>query len=178
MNVPKMRESYNDFLKFILDHVETGSSFNHPAPSDQGAYLEFYKDTVQQISVFWNWKAYWGVKEENNMFARIKVLHFHGIKPHDYVRKLLGLECDKAIVDLCAKYKQPIFRETIRRFLQAAASIPNFHENYCRSSFDLQSLQYECIWTLDALVNGDINVIRDTLIRSEQYRRHMHAADG
>lgn len=174
LNVPRMRESYDDFLRFILDHVEAGrTTFNHPAPSDQGAYLEFYKDSVQQLSPVWNWKSYWGVNVENKMFAKIKILHFHGMKPHDYVRTLLGQPCDSAISHLCDKYRQPIFRVTVGRFLQAAASIPDFHENYCASTFDLPQLQRECVSTLDTLATGEIGQFRELVAKADVYRRHM-----
>jgi hypothetical protein len=149
MNVPHMRATYDDFVQFILDHVD-GPTFNHPAPSDQGAYLDFYKSTVQQISNFWNWKAYWGVKQKQDMFQQIKILHFHGIKPHDYVKKMLGESCDKAIDHLCQRFRKPIFRATVQQFLLAAASIPNFHQNYCEGSFDLRKTR-ECISILDGL---------------------------
>jgi hypothetical protein len=149
INVPHMRATYDDFVQFILDHVD-GLPFNHPAPSDQGAYLDFYESTVQQISNFWNWKAYWGVKQKHDMFKQIKILHFHGIKPHDFVKKILGQSCDKAIDDLCQRFKQPIFRFTVQQFLLAAASIPNFHQNYCESTFDLKKSR-GCISILDGL---------------------------
>jgi hypothetical protein len=149
MNIPYMRATYDDFVQFVLDHVD-GHAFNHPAPSDQGAYLDFYESTVQQISNFWNWKAYWGVKQKQDMFQQIKILHFHGIKPHDYVKKILGESCDKAIDDLCQRFRQPIFRFTVQQFLLAAASIPNFHQNYCESSFDLKKRR-GCISILDGL---------------------------
>ncbi|CAB9509264.1 expressed unknown protein [Seminavis robusta] len=169
MNVPHMRATYDKFLHYILDHVND-PKFNHPAPSDQGAYLDFYQETVQQISNFWNWKAYWGVKPKNNMFNKIKILHFHGIKPHDYVKKLLGLSCDQAINDLCEKFKQPIFRLTVQKFLQAADSIPDFHRNYCGSSFDAKR-QQGCISILDGLVNRNSNQHSDQMIGVSRKRR-------
>ena len=150
MNVPHMRATYASFLEFILEHVDR-PEFDHPAPSDQGAYLDFYRKTVRQMSNFWNWKAYWGVKVKNDMFNRIKILHFHGIKPHDYVKKLLGQSCDEAIRHLCRKFKQPIFRLTIHRFLLAASSIPNFHQSYCEASFDTPKKQSGCVTILDNL---------------------------
>jgi hypothetical protein len=149
INVPHMRATYHDFFQFVLNHVDR-PEFNHAAPSDQGAYLDFYESTVQQISHFWNWKAYWGVKQEHDMFKQIKILHFHGIKPHDYVKKILGQSCDKAIDHLCQGFKRPIFRSTVQQFLLAAASIPNFHENHCESTVDLKKSR-ECISILDGL---------------------------
>ena len=156
MNVPHMRATYDDFHKFIMEHVNH-PAYNHRAPSDQGAYLEFYEATVQQISNFWNWKSYWGVKVKNNMFRQIKIVHFHGIKPHDYVRKLLGYPCDKAIADLCPKFKQNIFRVMVNRFLLAAASIPDFNSGYCQASFNTSETQSRCSTILAGLEERDFN---------------------
>lgn len=183
MNVAQTRASYDDFLQFILDHVQN-PVYQHPAPSDQGAYLEFYNQTVQQLSPFWNWKAYWGVRD-NNVFDKVRILHFHGMKPHDYVRKLLGLPCHSAILELCDKYRQPIFRETIKRFLLTAASIPDFDQNYCTSTFHDPRLQKECAVILDGLARGNYNAIHQATNRAAQLsgrvRQRMHdkiATDG
>mgnify|MGYP000302159422 CR=1 FL=1 len=150
MNVPHMRATYDRFLSFILEHVYE-PTFEHPAPSDQGAYLDFYAKNVRQISNEWNWKAYWGVKEKNRMFSKIKIIHFHGIKPHDYVNKLLGGSCPKAIRHLCRMFNRRIFKLTIERFLLAGSSIPNFNRNYCEVSFDDSQKQNECTSILKSL---------------------------
>lgn len=156
MNVPHMRATYDEFLKFIMEHVNH-PAYHHPAPSDQGAYLEFYEATVQQISNFWNWKSYWGVKVKNNMFRKIKIVHFHGIKPHDFVKKLLGYPCDNALADLCPKFKLNIFRVMVNRFLLAAASIPEFNRGYCEASFNTSEDQSRCSSILHGLEERDFN---------------------
>ena len=170
MNVPQMRATYNDFLKFILDHVNQ-TSFKHLAPSDQGAYLEYYDSTVQQISNFWNWKAYWGVNTKNGMFRKIKILHFHGIKPHDFIRRIMGYSCGGAIHDLCGKFKQNIFRVAVNRFLQVAGDIPNFKKEYCAATFNTSQEQGRCAFILDDLQKRDFNVYT-TQQRRQQRQQH------
>ena len=59
MNLPYLRQTYDDFLHYILSHKETGGVFGgHPSPSDQGAYLTFYNDTVQYLDYTFNAKPY------------------------------------------------------------------------------------------------------------------------
>lgn len=40
-NVPKLRETFEDFFNFIRKHVDGKKDF-HLGPSDQGAYLDYY----------------------------------------------------------------------------------------------------------------------------------------
>lgn len=174
VNVPHMRATHSDFMQFIFHHVDN-PTYNHPAPSDQGAYLDFYETSVQRISNFWNWKAYWGVKDKNNMFRKIKVLHFHGMKPHDYVKKLLGFSCDEATRDLCSKFKQPFFQVAVNRFLAAASSIPNFHRDYCNSSFDTPKTQSGCLSILDGLIRRDFN--KRTTNKGQQSQQSQQQID-
>ena len=58
MNLPHLRETYDGFLEFILEHSD-GSLYKNNAPSDQGAYLEYYEDTIQFLDKKFNVKPYW-----------------------------------------------------------------------------------------------------------------------
>ena len=98
MNVPYLRETHNDFMGFIMKHVD-GSPYDPDAPSDQGAYLDFYKGHVDFLSIDFNFKPYFQVKLHEA--ASAKVLHFHGPKPHHYIGHFQGLPCDAAAQSLC-----------------------------------------------------------------------------
>ena len=78
INVPHIRETKPEFLFFIKDGINTSFS----APSDQGAYLDFYKPELLDRS--FNIKPYF-----HNM-DNAKIVHFHGPKPHEWFKVLLG----------------------------------------------------------------------------------------
>lgn len=98
MNVPFLRASHSAFINFILQHVD-GSPYDPDAPSDQGAYLDFYKGNVDFLAIDFNFKPYYQVKPFEAASKRI--LHFHGPKPHHYIGHFLGLPCDAAAQTLC-----------------------------------------------------------------------------
>ena len=99
-NVPKLRETYSDFLKFIQDRGNYNQDFVL-GPSDQGAYLDFYhahknpdvalnhepSQYVQRLDVLFNVKPYY--KEARLSHERF-IVHFHGMKPHEILRSLMG----------------------------------------------------------------------------------------
>jgi len=161
MNVPKLRATYDEFLEFVLRHVDSGGMFIRSGPSDQGAYMEFYEQSVQLMAGHWNWKPYWNITTNTNRFDdQTKILHFHGMKPHDYVRRVLGETCDSAIQFICEMYKQPMIRVAMENFLRVAATIPNFYSNYCSSSFHTTEKQRDCVSVLDQLVGHEAHVSR------------------
>ena len=86
MNVPMLRETYDDFLSFILAHADN-PVFKNDHISDQGAYLEFYESSVQFLPKIFNVKPYWDQKRH---FDERKVVHFHGLKPHDILKAWMG----------------------------------------------------------------------------------------
>ena len=84
LNVPKLRETHARFLQFIRSHVKN-PVFKGGNISDQGAYLEFYErdDNMRFLDRTFNVKPYW---KEPRHFAERKVVHFHGLKPHEILK--------------------------------------------------------------------------------------------
>eukprot|EP00816_Leptocylindrus_hargravesii_P005757 CAMPEP_0196804684 /NCGR_PEP_ID=MMETSP1362-20130617/4344_1 /TAXON_ID=163516 /ORGANISM="Leptocylindrus danicus, Strain CCMP1856" /LENGTH=775 /DNA_ID=CAMNT_0042177147 /DNA_START=126 /DNA_END=2450 /DNA_ORIENTATION=+ len=84
-NVPKLRETYDSFLDFIRSHTDS-PVFNGNV-SDQGAYLEFYASVTQFLDTIFNVKPYW---TNPRNFRERKISHFHGLKPHDFLKIFMG----------------------------------------------------------------------------------------
>jgi len=99
-NIPKLRETYEDFMAFIQDHANKNIDFVL-GPSDQGAYLDFYhahkkpgvaldhdaSEYVQHLDTTFNVKPYYRFKKN---FDNRKIVHYHGLKPHDILQVMLG----------------------------------------------------------------------------------------
>ena len=98
MNVPLLRQTHEHFIKYILSHVDS-AKFEHPSPSDQGAYLSFYRSKTSFLSNKFNFKPYW--KSTKKVFDSTYIVHFHGPKPHNYMEFILGKGCDEAVKGLC-----------------------------------------------------------------------------
>ena len=104
LNVPKLRETYADFLAFIQDHVSKKEDFVL-GPSDQGAYLDFYTSYknpsrvlkhgvstyIQFLNESFNVKPYYKSKKT---FEKRRIIHFHGLKPRDIIKGFMGYERD------------------------------------------------------------------------------------
>lgn len=73
MNVKKLAESYDVFLKFIASNIDNLIAF------DQGAYQRFYGRKNEPLGVKFNHKPYWGIDE------KAIILHYHGPKPIHFV---------------------------------------------------------------------------------------------
>lgn len=69
MNVKKLKESHEEFSKFISNNLKSLTTF------DQTAYQIFYNRKNMNLPLIYNHKPYWG-KDENAV-----ILHFHGCKP-------------------------------------------------------------------------------------------------
>ena len=85
-NVPKLRETHADFLEFIWSHIDN-PRFKDDNISDQGAYLEYYAKEATFLNKKFNVKPYWLGQIP---FDQRKVIHFHGLKPHDILRIWTG----------------------------------------------------------------------------------------
>jgi hypothetical protein len=108
MNVPKLRETHTKFLEFIQEHAAKKQDFVL-GPSDQGAYLDFYgsyetgsgtgvirrkhgvSKYVKYLDAIFNVKPYYKKKET---FENRKIIHYHGLKPHDIIKALMGYHLD------------------------------------------------------------------------------------
>ena len=147
MNVPHLRQTYGQFLEFILAHVET-AKFDHPCPSDQGAYLVYYNDTTRFLSRDFNFKPYWDLDERE--FGSVFIVHFHGPKPHDYMRYIMGKGCSKAVVDICrASQTFPFLCKSLHYFAKASRSVDK--TEYCNSSFESANQRKFCNRLFDRL---------------------------
>lgn len=153
MNIPYLRQTYDSFLRYILAHVET-AKFEHPSPSDQGAYLVFYKGATTFLSRDFNFKPYWKLSELD--FHRVYIVHFHGPKPHDYMRYLMGKGCSKAVIDFCRMSMTfPFLCRSLHYFAKASRSVDV--EAYCKASFDRANHAQYCGRIFDKLAEEGSN---------------------
>ena len=141
MNVPKLRETKPKFLLFI----EHGLNETFSAPSDQGAYKDFYHPAFLDRS--FNIKPYF-----HNMEQR-KVVHFHGPKPHEWFKVLIG-EAISPIFNTILRYVFPINGEnhikalcfSLLEFVKSAKRELGLLKQYCVASFPKDSWKTEvCI---------------------------------
>lgn len=72
MNVKKLKESHEEFVKYIMSHLDLLSTF------DQTAYQIFYGGKNTKLPTIYNHKPYWGI-DKNAV-----ILHFHGPKPMSF----------------------------------------------------------------------------------------------
>merc|ERR1739844_733508 len=89
MNVPKLRETYSEFLEFIIGHVDNPNFKD--SMSDQGAFLEFFEHDLRFLDKTFNVKPYW--TRESTLTGR-KIAHYHGLKPNDLLKTFLGYPLD------------------------------------------------------------------------------------
>ncbi len=183
LNVPYLRETYDDFLAFIATHrdnhpykIKMGNGKTTEAPSDQGAYLEFYATSKVFLSKKFNDKPYY--EDTDSGSRETKILHFHGAKPHDYLGHWLGIECNPAVKFLCEKGNDlPKLCPSLRSFSVAILSDEvagdSLLQTYCQQAFSKMPLLYakECanfFKALDALEDRTATGMRceDLLLRS------------
>jgi hypothetical protein len=88
MNIPYLRASYNDFLTYILTNKK-GMYFDGFGPGDQGAYNSYYEKTLRPLCLP---KAY-NSKPYQPVLAGSKLVHFHGPKPHNFLKFFEKGEC-------------------------------------------------------------------------------------
>jgi hypothetical protein len=152
MNIPKLRETHTDFLKFILSHSD-GSTYKGNAPSDQGAYLEFYEDSIVFLPTRFNFKPYWSGDEN---FGEANIVHFHGLKPDGYFKAFMGIKCDDATQFLCDQVveKESWVCESTRAFAKSMAQVSL--QEYCLVTFPAQRMQRKvCMNVLTYLAGQD-----------------------
>ena len=148
INIPFMRKTYKQFMHFIRQGIKSGGVFNHPSPSDQGAYLSFYNETARFLVQRFNSKPYWDAQGPH--FDNPFILHFHGAKPHDYLNHFFGHICDKAIQILCDKAeKLPHLCEAFQAFAQYVPI-----DDYCLGSFSDIKEQRICTQILASMMLG------------------------
>eukprot|EP00549_Striatella_unipunctata_P022096 CAMPEP_0118684672 /NCGR_PEP_ID=MMETSP0800-20121206/6786_1 /TAXON_ID=210618 ORGANISM="Striatella unipunctata, Strain CCMP2910" /NCGR_SAMPLE_ID=MMETSP0800 /ASSEMBLY_ACC=CAM_ASM_000638 /LENGTH=1370 /DNA_ID=CAMNT_0006581429 /DNA_START=36 /DNA_END=4148 /DNA_ORIENTATION=+ len=118
MNVPFLRETREDFLEFIWQHVDGRFKYG---PSDQGAYNDFYRQKQTFLDRKFNVKPYW---HNVTTWHNRKIIHFHGMKPLDIISYWFGEgggECNKSINFLCEAYNtQPFLCPSMQYFAKSA----------------------------------------------------------
>lgn len=140
MNIPRMRQTYHDFLEFIMQHVSS-AKFDAPSPSDQGAYMDFYRNDLRFMPHVFNFKPYWKLSDIS--YEVPLILHFHGAKPHDYLKRIMGDECDSALRTLCNRaMRMPFLCEAMQHFAQMSVSIDPL--SYCSASFEHKGKAFYC----------------------------------
>ena len=145
MNIPRLRQTYDDFLKFILEHVDSGK-FEHPSPSDQGAYLQFYASDARFLPHEFNFKPYWTPEPGKEPL----ILHFHGAKPADYINYLLGEGCHASVVHICEMAAgMPFLCRALQAFAEMSKSIDQVA--YCNQSFEENKQVVFCNELMDML---------------------------
>jgi len=175
LNIPYLRETYDDFLEFIGEHkdnspfnVEMKGGWVIEAPSDQGAYLAFYADTKKFMDRKFNVKPYY----THTPPSVAKIIHYHGAKPHDYVGKWLGRECSPAVRFLCERKEKdmPNLCWSLKSFADAIVMDGGLLlKDYCKSAFldDVGSLvteygQDSCFKFFSVLSQSTHEEIRET----------------
>jgi hypothetical protein len=142
MNVPKLRETKGDFLKFIAE----GETKPFSAPSDQGAYLDFYHPEF--LDRRFNIKPYF-----NDMQGR-KVMHFHGPKPYEIYKFMIGMEISPLMTGVIkkARSKEPLCT-AMMAFAKSASVEPGIISEYCTVAFaaDEPMLSTACTEFLELL---------------------------
>ena len=134
MKLETLRKTHSDFMGFIMKHVKKGGKFNHPSPSDQGAYMVFYKNSVAFLDEKFNVKPYWSFPIPD--FQNSYILHFHGPKPNDYIRFIMNEKCGPAIDFLCERgfHSSPyILCQSLAVFARASLSVDK--HAFCTLSF-------------------------------------------
>ena len=139
MNVPYLRETKEEFHKFIFEH-QNGDFQN--GPSDQGAYNDFYSDRTFLHRKF-NMKPYW--ENEDNWRDRY-IIHFHGMKPMDILDLwLFGKDCNPSIKFLCDKEAEYKFLcPSMQSFAVAATLDDATLDDFCGGYFDSEQKQQRC----------------------------------
>jgi hypothetical protein len=166
-NVPRMRNSYSNFLRFIMAHVEN-PKYSGAAPSDQGAYLEFYETDMRFLSRRFNFKPYWN--KADVQFQDPFIAHFHGAKPSEYIKHIMGEVCGDAVRWLCEKAKSlPTLCTAMKIFAESSREVGEDY-GYCKQSFHDEAEQLVCVEIMEELVANDNctdlpSVIRTVLSR-------------
>jgi len=177
MNVPYLKETYQEFFRFIMKHVN-GRGYIVPlkgiAVSDQGAYLEFYKKSIQFLSIDFNFKPYYNVNHAKA--ASAKIVHFHGPKPHNYIGHFSGLKCDAATQKLCNKAgENKHLCSNVQAFAKSLLlSGEGNIMGYCRVTYATnKDYQGICFSTLNALATS-IDVCTDLSFEVNNFKtRYM-----
>ena len=133
MNIPYLRKTHSNFLAFVLAHRD-GQKYNNPCPSDQGAYIDFYGESMQVLPGAFNFKPYWNLQDHH--FDSAYIIHFHGVKPFDYQKKILGITCDPATDFICNNIPSyPFLCASLQLFYKSLNTDPIMISEFCEATF-------------------------------------------
>ena len=140
LNIPKLRRTYHNFLHFITNHAVENKGFL-TAPNDQGAYLDFYENEVTFLPIKFNVKPYF--TSRGNWNER-KIVHYHGVKPHDIMNGLMGKRFEDFPEVLRSYLLVKVFGDeslysiclSLRDFGIAMIQDKENLKEYCKYSFD------------------------------------------
>lgn len=80
-NVDTMCNELDEFENFIVNNFDKFEVF------DQDAFKQYYKTKTYKLPIEYNYKSYWGYARNKK---EINILHFHGLKPKQYMEVLTG----------------------------------------------------------------------------------------
>ena len=147
INVPRMRETYDGFLEFIMKHAYH-TRFNRSAPFRRGAYLDYYGNEICLLSPSFNHKP--DLQVENLDSNEPFIVHFYGPKPHDYLSFILENSCYEPFQSLCIKMdSMPDLCHWMQVFAKFSKKVHPVA--YCQISFKNHTLERQCHQVLDAL---------------------------
>lgn len=98
MNLPNMRMTHSALVNMSFSTNDL--LFPGYGPIDQGAINKYYRDDMNhscQLQELYNAKPY------KNGRKMPYIIHFHGPKPHDYLKWLERKQCRPSFQDLCRK---------------------------------------------------------------------------
>ena len=81
LNIKNLRQTHNNFMNFIADHLPNWISFS---ANDQGAINNFFRGNIDRLSENYNWKPYWGIND------KAYIIHFHSARPHEIIEAING----------------------------------------------------------------------------------------
>jgi len=134
LNIPFLRKTLEEFYSFIWSHPDPKF---YLGPSDQGAYRDFYQRRLHKLTyleVEFNVKPYY--RSEDTWRTR-KIIHFHGLKPHDILEYWFGGNCSEAIFPMCKAYRDmPFLCKSLQHFGWTALDMgPSVVDDYCYAHF-------------------------------------------
>lgn len=194
MNVPKLRETHTKFLEFIQEHAAKKQDFVL-GPSDQGAYLDFYgsyetgsgtgvirrkhgvSKYVKYLDAIFNVKPYYKKKET---FDNRKIIHYHGLKPHDIIKALMGYHLDNFAPAVRFLYPtmfdgvvQPLCL-TLRDFAISVVEEEDNLEQFCHLGFpSIAKDEIACKSFLEKLSQEETGFDCEGLMESYGYHRDV-----
>lgn len=94
-NVQNMYRDFSEFENFIVNNFSKFKVF------DQDAFKIFYNNRIEKLPIEYNYKPYWNFTKP---IDQIKIIHFHGLKPWQYMDVLLQKNDNKILKNLLSPF--------------------------------------------------------------------------